>query len=230
MTALALRWRKPGHTITTRWRGPDGRTTAAAEANPPRPIASLIGPPGPTGNPTVAGTAWGNLGARRVVKAAGDGTVRYVSPTDSDVESTIGLTVAAALAGEPVLAQFMGTMTDPDWNWEPGTVWLGDAGTLTQVQPPDGEAFLIGIVITPTSLLLQSRLLVDPAPAEAEPVIHTQASPSSEWIVNHSKGYPPLVDVLTPDGRCVEAGVLHASDDQVRIQFNAPASGRAILR
>lgn len=230
MSAIILRWRKPDDRIIARWRGPDARVLAAAELSPPRPIASVIGPPGPSGDPTVTGVAWGNLGALRVVKAAGDGTMRYAAPTDSDVESTVGVTLAPALSGEPVTAQFMGVIESSDWSWLPGVVWLGAAGTLTQDQPPENEAFLIGIVVTPTSMLLQSRLLVDPAPAEAEPVIHTQGTASDEWVINHSKGYPPLVDVLTPDGRCVEAEILHASDDQVRIQFNAPALGRAILR
>lgn len=46
---LALRWRHADPPIVTQWRGPDGSLALSALAIPPRPIAALIGPPGPAG-------------------------------------------------------------------------------------------------------------------------------------------------------------------------------------
>lgn len=54
---IALRWRQPPPLMTTRWRGPDGSLSAAYEANPSTPIASLIGPPGEKGDPGIPGPA-----------------------------------------------------------------------------------------------------------------------------------------------------------------------------
>ncbi len=44
-----LTWRRPDPPIITRWRGPTGRTAVTAAANPPTPVATIIGPPGVAG-------------------------------------------------------------------------------------------------------------------------------------------------------------------------------------
>lgn len=49
MTALTLRWRKPAPPLLLRWRGPDARVSAAAQASPLSPIAAVIGPKGEPG-------------------------------------------------------------------------------------------------------------------------------------------------------------------------------------
>lgn len=49
MSLLTLQWRKPDFGVVTRWRGPDDTVPARAAATPPRPIASVIGPPGQGG-------------------------------------------------------------------------------------------------------------------------------------------------------------------------------------
>lgn len=46
---MILRWRKPALSVTTRWRGPDGRVFASAQANPETPVAAIIGPKGEPG-------------------------------------------------------------------------------------------------------------------------------------------------------------------------------------
>lgn len=50
MTALVLRWRKPDPALILQWRGPDATVTAAYQANPLAPIATIIGPPGTSGD------------------------------------------------------------------------------------------------------------------------------------------------------------------------------------
>ncbi len=46
---LLLRWRVPERPIETRWRGPEGMAEAL-ERDPARPVAAIIGPPGPSGS------------------------------------------------------------------------------------------------------------------------------------------------------------------------------------
>lgn len=46
---MLLQWRMPDPPIGTQWRGPDGMIAAVVAANPPSPLAIIIGPPGSAG-------------------------------------------------------------------------------------------------------------------------------------------------------------------------------------
>ena len=46
---ILLRWRMPNPPILLRWRGPDGAIAAVVAANPPKPLPTIIGPPGVAG-------------------------------------------------------------------------------------------------------------------------------------------------------------------------------------
>jgi hypothetical protein len=59
---------------------------------------------------------------------------------------------------------------------------------------------------------------------------HLQSSASAEWVVNHNLGRPPIVEVQTLGGVTVEAQVVHVSDNQFRVYFNQPQTGKAISR
>jgi hypothetical protein len=65
---------------------------------------------------------------------------------------------------------------------------------------------------------------------DAPPLLHTQASAAAEWIVNHDRGFRPLVTVLGAGGGEVVAEVLHISDNQLRIYFSQPQAGSALVR
>lgn len=60
--------------------------------------------------------------------------------------------------------------------------------------------------------------------------IHTQASPSNQWIANHNIGR--LVNTYVTDlgGNEVEAEVQSVSINQVRVSFVAPATGYALCQ
>lgn len=62
------------------------------------------------------------------------------------------------------------------------------------------------------------------------PYLFTQASALAEWIINHNKGWNPLVTVLSPGGIEVEAQVTHMSVNQTRVYFSSPQAGSALLR
>jgi hypothetical protein len=58
---------------------------------------------------------------------------------------------------------------------------------------------------------------------------HTQASPSSTWVVNHNLGFRPDVSVTSLGGLEVEAEVSHMDDTTCTISFSLPFAGRARL-
>lgn len=55
--------------------------------------------------------------------------------------------------------------------------------------------------------------------------LHTQASPSAEWIVNHNLGFRPSATVLSPGGLEVIASIIHVSALQLRVTFGLPQTG-----
>jgi hypothetical protein len=58
--------------------------------------------------------------------------------------------------------------------------------------------------------------------------VHTQTTPSTEWIVNHNKGIKPIVEVRTIGGTLVDADILHVTLNQFRVFFSSPIAGEAV--
>lgn len=56
----------------------------------------------------------------------------------------------------------------------------------------------------------------------------TQASPASDWVINHNLNIYPHVTVIV-DGIEVDAEVSYNSLNQVTVSFGSPQSGRAEL-
>jgi hypothetical protein len=46
---LALQWRRPDPALVMRWRGADSGLAVQITTNPPRPVPTIIGPPGIAG-------------------------------------------------------------------------------------------------------------------------------------------------------------------------------------
>lgn len=59
--------------------------------------------------------------------------------------------------------------------------------------------------------------------------VHTQASPSSTWVVTHPLGGRPSVTVVDSSSTVVIGQIDYNSDTQVTITFSAPFSGYAYL-
>lgn len=59
---------------------------------------------------------------------------------------------------------------------------------------------------------------------------HTQDVPESEWIVNHNLGRrPAAVEVLSPGGLSILTEIVHISTSQLRVRFNSPQAGMALV-
>jgi len=62
------------------------------------------------------------------------------------------------------------------------------------------------------------------------PYVHTQASASASWTVNHNRGWKPAsVSVLTPGGIEMNADVVHVSNTQILVNFAAPQTGSVLV-
>ena len=57
---------------------------------------------------------------------------------------------------------------------------------------------------------------------------HDQVTSTDTWTVNHNFNSRPLVSVFGTGGREMWAEVVHASDNQALIYFDAPTAGYAI--
>lgn len=63
--------------------------------------------------------------------------------------------------------------------------------------------------------------------AGAPSYLHQQATPSTNWTVNHNLGFRPSVTPLSVGGVVMLANVIHTSANQAVITFDQPTSGQA---
>ena len=114
------------------------------------------GIPGPTGGQVLQRSAGMDTSALLVVYEDLFGSVWPADPdAESDVLALLGVTVSAAVAGQPINVQRMGHIDDAAWQLQPGKrVFLGGQGRLTLEPPQAGYDVLIGMAITSTRLLL----------------------------------------------------------------------------
>jgi hypothetical protein len=83
--------------------------------------------------PTVAGST---LSGHRLVVPYPDGSVKYADPTNiAHLHLPIWMTQGAATAGQEIDVLAYGVADEPSWNWSPGPLYLGAAGTLTRTPP-----------------------------------------------------------------------------------------------
>lgn len=124
--------------------------TAAGGQGPP----GRAGQPGPAGGSAVERIAGEQLSALRVVYEW-SGVVRYLDLQDAaHIDQVVGITLNAVEQGEPINLQLSGPLDDAAWSWQPGPVWLGAAGTLTQTPPLDGYLLFVGTAVSPTRIII----------------------------------------------------------------------------
>lgn len=98
-------------------------------------------------------TAGENLSALRAVTTNGSGEAVYASNNTLANATVFGITSTAANAGAAVSVRMSGILTDDNWNWTKGTVYLGANGALTQTAPTGGAVVVhIGRALTATKL------------------------------------------------------------------------------
>ena len=137
---LLLRWRIPAPAIVTRWRGPAGMMTAVTR-NPTRPIAAIVGPPGPAGSaeavPIIV-AAGEDIGGHRAVTFDALGQAILADHRTLIAGAALAVSTQAAEEGAEIAVQASGVLEEPGWNWVPGPIYVGQAGVLTQSPPTSG--------------------------------------------------------------------------------------------
>ncbi len=101
-------------------------------------------------------TAGEAISANRVLTLDSSGKAAYLNPEQSGYPVVIGVSLTAGLGDEVVQVMRSGEIVDPSWIWQPGPVWVGTAGTLTQVTPTTGWLVQVGIALDATKLQVET--------------------------------------------------------------------------
>ena len=129
---------------------PPAVVVAAGRQGPP----GLQGAPGPAGGSAFQRLAGETLSALRVVYEQ-NGQVFTLDAGDGEhIDLLLGVTLTAAEQGATINVQRSGAIDDAGWNWQPGRIWLGAEGALTQTPPVDGFAVLLGAAVSATRITL----------------------------------------------------------------------------
>lgn len=102
-----------------------------------------------------------NLSALRAVTSNSSGQAVYASNDTLANAQVVGITNAAATSGANATIKISGILTDANWNWTKGTVYLGTNGALTQTVPTSGSIVVhVGKALTATQLLIDIDTII----------------------------------------------------------------------
>ncbi len=102
-----------------------------------------------------------NLSALRAVTTNASGQAVYASNDTLANAQVVGITNAAATSGANATIKISGILTDANWNWTKGTVYLGTNGTLTQTVPTNGAIVVhVGKALTSTQLIIDIDTII----------------------------------------------------------------------
>ena len=100
-------------------------------------------------------TAGENLSALRAVTTNSSGQAVYASNATLAHAQVVGVTLGAASSAQQVGVKTFGPMSDANWNWTKGAVYLGTNGQLTQTAPSGGAVIVqVGRALTATQLFV----------------------------------------------------------------------------
>jgi hypothetical protein len=171
---LAIQWAQTPPPVVIQWAGPDGRLYDELGDTPPKPVLTLVGPPGIQGPP---GPADSEVVASIVTSAdvvrgeplAFNLATSQWSRADASnfaLAAVVGLAEVDTLLGFPVDA-VIGNMTLADWSAITGTVsltpgfyFLAEGGGLTTAAP-----FTTGATVVQVGFAARpDTLWIDPQP------------------------------------------------------------------
>jgi hypothetical protein len=121
-------------------------------------VASGIGRRGPAGpaggaeGATFTATAGATIHGRRVVRIADGAIFHPDTSVPAHGDQVIGISTQAGASGADVVVRTGGQMTDSGWAWDPGYVYCGPDGTLTQAPASTGWLMEVARVVNPTTI------------------------------------------------------------------------------
>lgn len=134
----------------------DGQVVSAADSPAPElllfPI--VVGGGGTGASETITATAGSVIQSRRVVRADSAGLIWPVDTSiDAHASQIVGVSVSSAsVAGQAVIVQRFGIATEGLWAWQPGEVFSGPSGELTQSPSATGWLAQVARVLSATSI------------------------------------------------------------------------------
>jgi hypothetical protein len=162
MSTLVLQRFHPLQRVVLQRFGPDNRTAPLPDVNWPTPISIIIGPPGPkgdAGSAPIERIAAFAVGGHRVIAMQSNGQVRHADKDIAGHRLVIGVSITAAAAGELVNLLELGEVIHSGWAWQPGTIWLGNDGQLTQTLPETGLLIEVARATDPTRIFVNPRII-----------------------------------------------------------------------
>lgn len=102
------------------------------------------GVPGETDGATFVATAGETIHGGRAVRCSG-GLLYHPDLAEPDhADQVCGVALQSGIAGAQLLVRSRGPFVEPTATWEPGAVWCGPSGALTQLIPGSGWLLAIG--------------------------------------------------------------------------------------
>ena len=102
-----------------------------------------------------------NLSALRAVTSNSSGQAVYASNDTLANAQVVGITNGAVTSGANATIKISGILTDANWNWTKGTVYLSTNGTLTQTVPTNGAIVVhVGKALTSTQLIIDIDTII----------------------------------------------------------------------
>ena len=84
-------------------------------------------------------------------------------------------------------------------------------------------------VVQGTKRILRITVPGPQGPAGGIAYVHTQAAPSTTWVINHNLGYRPAVELLDTGSQEIDAEIAHPSVNQTIVTLNPATAGLARL-
>lgn len=102
-----------------------------------------------------------SLSALRCITTDGSGLAKYATPDSLANALVIGISTTAANTGENITIKTSGQLTDANWSWTKGAIYLGSNGTLTQTAPAGGNIIVhVGKAITATTIIIDIDTII----------------------------------------------------------------------
>lgn len=102
-----------------------------------------------------------SLSALRCITTDGSGLAKYATPDTLANAVVIGISTTAANTGENITIKTSGQLTDANWSWTKGVIYLGSNGVLTQTAPTGGSIVVhVAKAITATTIIIDIDTII----------------------------------------------------------------------